>query len=430
MSAPVPASDSPRHDPYAALRIPDFRRFISARASFVIATRIQGLVVSWQLFKLTGDPWKLGLIGLTEAIPSIAVSLYAGHVADSIKRKNIILVAVALLVLCAGVLAALSSSAGINLLASEHLGTLPIYAVIFVSGIARGFLGPALFSYMPQLLPDREKLANAITWNSTTWQGSSVIGPVIGGYLIAPLGVAGAYTVATTMLLVSLGLFGSLASHPLPEREGAAPDFRESISTGLKFIFGNQLVLAALSLDLFAVLFGGAVAMLPVFAESILKVGSTGLGHLESAPALGSVLMAVLLTYFPLRRHAGRKLLWAVAGFGLATIGFALSRNFWLSLGLLFLTGMFDSVSVIVRSTLLHTFTPEHMKGRVSAVNNIFIGSSNEIGAFESGAMAKWLGTAASVVFGGIMTLVVVGITALSADKLRRLDMTPEKAKS
>ncbi|MCA8832139.1 MFS transporter [Hymenobacter pini] len=421
------STGTPRYDPYTALRVPDFRRFIGARASFVIATRIQGLVVSWQLFKLTDDPLALGLIGLTEAVPSIAVSLYAGHVADSVKRKNIIVAAVAVLLLCAGALAALSWGVQQQLLNVGQMGTLPIYAVIFVSGIARGFLGPALFSYMPQLLPDREKLANAITWNSTTWQGSSVIGPVIGGYLIAHLGVANAYTIATGLFVVSLALFSSLASHPLPKREGAAPDFVESISGGLRFIFGNQLVLAALSLDLFAVLFGGAVALLPVFAEKILKVGASGLGHLEAAPAVGSVLMALLLTYFPLRRFAGRKLLWAVAGFGLATIGFALSRNFYLSLGLLFLTGVFDSVSVIVRATLLQTFTPEYMKGRVSAVNNIFIGSSNEIGAFESGAMAKWLGTTASVVFGGIMTIVVVGITALKADKLRQLDMTPEK---
>ncbi|TYZ07032.1 MFS transporter [Hymenobacter lutimineralis] len=424
---PQSAASRSGHDPYAALRLPEFQRFISARALFVVATRVQGLVVSWQLFKLTGDPWKLGLIGLTEAIPSIAVSLYAGHVADSVKRKNIIVTAVAVLLLCAATLTLLASPAGLPLLSKDQLGTWPIYAVIFVSGIARGFLGPALFSFMPQLLPTKEHLANAVTWNSTTWQASSVLGPVLGGYLIAHAGVASAYTVSTGLLVLALTMFGSLTSRPLPARMGERLDFQTSILSGLQFIFGNQLVLAALSLDLFAVLFGGAVALLPVFAEDILKVGAAGLGHLEAAPAVGSVLMAVLLTYFPLRRFAGRKLLWAVAGFGLATICFALSRNFWLSLVLLFLTGVFDSVSVIVRSTLLHTFTPEHMKGRVSAVNNIFIGSSNEIGAFESGAMAKWLGTTASVVFGGTMTILVVLFTAWRADKLRELDMTPVK---
>ncbi|UOQ73824.1 MFS transporter [Hymenobacter cellulosilyticus] len=415
------------HDPYAALRIPDFRRLISARVCFTVATRVQGLVVAWQIFRLTGDPLALGFIGLAEALPSIGVSLYAGHVADSVKRKNIIIVTVTVLLLCAAALWALSSPAGLPLLAKGSLYTLPLYVVIFISGIARGFLGPALFSFMPQLLPSRDKLANAITWNSTTYQASAVLGPAIGGYLVAHLGVANSYAVATGLLLLALVQFAGIASRPLPPREGEKLSLQESVLSGLKFIFSNQLVLAALALDMFAVLFGGAVALLPVFAVDILHVGAAGLGHLEAAPAVGSVLMAVALTYFPLKRHAGRKLLWAVAGFGAATIAFALSTNFWLSLGLLFLTGVFDSVSVIVRSTLIHTFTPEYMKGRVSAVNNIFIGSSNEIGAFESGAAAKLMGVVPSVVFGGIMTIIVVLFTTWRADKLRTLDMTPKK---
>ncbi|MCB2409509.1 MFS transporter [Hymenobacter lucidus] len=415
------------HDPYAALRIPDFRRLISARVCFTVATRVQGLVVAWQIFRLTNDPLALGFIGLAEALPSIGVSLYAGHVADSVKRKNIIMVTVTVLLLCAVALWGLASPSGLPLLAKDSFYTLPLYIVIFISGIARGFLGPALFSFMPQLLPNRERLANAITWNSTTYQASAVLGPAIGGYLVAHLGVANSYAVAAGLLLLAVLQFGAIASRPLPEREGEKLSLQESVLSGLKFIFSNQLVLAALALDMFAVLFGGAVALLPVFAVDILHVGAAGLGHLEAAPAVGSVLMAVVLTYFPLKRHAGRKLLWAVAGFGAATIAFALSTNFWLSLGLLFLTGVFDSVSVIVRSTLVHTFTPEYMKGRVSAVNNIFIGSSNEIGAFESGAAAKLLGVVRSVVFGGIMTIVIVLITAARADKLRTLDMTPQK---
>ncbi|GAB3300973.1 MFS transporter [Hymenobacter tenuis] len=424
---------SPRHDPYAALRIPDFRRLISARACMVMATQIQGVVVSWQMFKLTNDPLALGLIGLAEAIPSIVVSLYAGHVADSVRRKNIVVAAVSVLMLCSVSLWLLSRPAGLTLLQKDAYYTLPLYAVIFVSGIARGFLGPALFSFMPQLLPDREKLSNAITWNSTTWQASSVIGPAIGGLIVGlagknqvDAGISTAYAVDAVLMLVALGIFISIAGRPLPERQGDKLGLKESLLSGVQFIFGNQLVLAALSLDLFAVLFGGAVALLPIFADKILKVGPEGLGYLRAAPAVGSVLMAIGLTYFPIRRQAGRKLLWAVAGFGLATIGFALSTSFWLSLGLLFLTGVFDSVSVIVRSTLLHTFTPEHMKGRVSAVNNIFIGSSNEIGSFESGAAAKLLGVVNSVVFGGAMTLVVVGVTSWRANKLRHLDLTPK----
>ncbi|WBA41599.1 MFS transporter [Hymenobacter canadensis] len=433
MPSAVPA---PRHDPYAALRLPEFRRFISARACLTLATQIQGVVVSWQMFKLTGDPLALGLIGLAEAIPSIVVSLYAGHVADSVRRKNIIVATVTVLLLCSVALWMLSQPAAAALLtAGTSLGGLlvlrglPLYAVIFVSGVARGFLGPAMFSFMPQLVPERAQLSNAITWNSTTWQAAAVLGPAIGGLLFAHLGISLAYGTDIGLMLLSLLLFLSIAGRPLPPTEGQKLGLKESVLSGMQFIFQNQLVLAALSLDLFAVLFGGAVALLPIFADQILHTGAEGLGYLRAAPAVGSVLMAVSLTYFPLHRHAGRKLLWAVAGFGVATIFFALSTSFWLSLFLLFLTGVFDSVSVIVRSTLIHTYTPEYMKGRVSAVNNIFIGSSNEIGAFESGAAARLLGVVRSVVVGGAMTLLVVGVTAWRADKLRNLDLTPEPKK-
>lgn len=418
---------APAHDPYAALRLPEFRRLLSARVCLTVATQIQGVVVSWQIFKLTDDPLALGLIGLAEAIPSITVSLYAGHVADSVRRKRIIVPMVALLFGCALALLLWSFA---HPLAAElarplaaRVSTLPLYAILFVSGVARGFLGPAVFSFMPQLLPDRSYLPNAVTWNSTTWQAAAVLGPAIGGLLFAQLGIGVAYGVDTVLEALALLLFISIASRELPPIEGEKLSLKESILSGAKFIFSNQIVLAALSLDMFAVLFGGAVALLPIFADKILHTGPDGLGYLRAAPAIGSVLMAVFLTYFPLRRGAGRKLLWAVAGFGVATIGFALSRNLYLSLFLLFLTGVFDSVSVIVRSTLIHTYTPEYMKGRVSAVNNIFIGSSNEIGGFESGAAARLLGTVPSVVFGGLMTLAVVGITAWKADKLRALEM-------
>jgi MFS family permease len=444
--ADLTSPSAPAHDPYAALRLPDFRRFLSARICLTVATQIQGVVVGWQIFQLTGDPLALGLIGLAEAIPSIAVSLYAGHVADKFPRKKILVPAVAVLFLCALTLFWLSHPVpGLSLpqgrlpLGGPHgVSVWPLYLVLFISGIARGFLGPAMFSFMPQLLPDRSVLANAITWSSTSWQTSTVTGAALGGALLAAgmgsklrLGLDLAYGVDTLLEGLALMLFISIAGRALPPIEGEKLSLRESILSGGKFIFGNQIVLAALSLDLFAVLFGGAVALLPVFAsKAILNVGPTGLGYMRAAPAVGTALMAVLLTFFPLRRHAGRKLLWAVAGFGLATIAFALSKSFWLSLFLLFLTGVFDSISVIVRSTLIHTYTPEYMKGRVSAVNNIFIGSSNEIGGFESGAAAKFMGTVPSVVFGGLMTLLVVAITSWKADKLRRLDLTPENTKA
>ena len=424
----LPSADSsPAHDPYAALRIPDFRRLVSAKVLLTVATQIQGVVVGWQIYELTNNPLALGLIGLAEAVPSIAVSLYAGHVADSVPRKRIIVPAVVVLFLCSLSLFLLARPGGVALFANRQVLTFPLYVgllyvVLFVSGIARGFLGPAVFSFMPQLLPNRALLPNAVTWNSSSWQAAAVLGPAIGGLLFAKLGTGFAYGVDAGLMLLSLLLFLSIANRALPEREGERLKLGESILSGVRFIFANQIVLAALSLDLFAVLFGGAVALLPIFAKDILHTGPDGLGYLRAAPAVGSVLMAVWLTYSPMKRGAGRKLLWAVAGFGLATIGFALSKSLALSLFLLFLTGVFDSVSVIVRSTLIHTYTPEYMKGRVSAVNNIFIGSSNEIGAFESGAAAKLMGTVPSVVFGGLMTLVVVAVTAWKADKLRRLE--------
>ena len=424
----LPSADSsPAHDPYAALRIPDFRRLVSARVLFTVASQIQGVVVGWQIYELTNNPLALGLIGLAEAIPSIAVSLYAGHVADSVPRKRIIVPTMIVLFLCSLSLFLLTRPSGMALFANQQvlafsLYVVMLYAVLFVSGIARGFLGPAVFSFMPQLLPDRALLSNAVTWNSSSWQAAAVLGPAIGGLLFAKMGKGFAYGIDAGLMLLSLLLFLSIASRALPTREGERLNLGESILSGVRFIFANQIVLAALSLDLFAVLFGGAVALLPIFAKDILQTGPDGLGYLRAAPAVGSVLMAVWLTYSPMKRGAGRKLLWAVAGFGLATIGFALSKSFALSLFLLFLTGVFDSVSVIVRSTLIHTYTPEYMKGRVSAVNNIFIGSSNEIGGFESGAAAKLMGTVPSVVFGGLMTLVVVAVTALKADKLRKLE--------
>ena len=424
----LPSADSsPAHDPYAALRIPDFRRLVSARVLFTVASQIQGVVVGWQIYELTNNPLALGLIGLAEAIPSIAVSLYAGHVADSVPRKRIIVPTMIVLFLCSLSLFLLTRPSGMALFANQQVLAFPLYvvmlyAVLFVSGIARGFLGPAVFSFMPQLLPSRALLSNAVTWNSSSWQAAAVLGPAIGGLLFAKMGKGFAYGIDSGLMLLSLLLFLSIASRALPTREGEQLNLGESILSGVRFIFANQIVLAALSLDLFAVLFGGAVALLPIFAKDILQTGPDGLGYLRAAPAVGSVLMAVWLTYSPMKRGAGRKLLWAVAGFGLATIGFALSKSFALSLFLLFLTGVFDSVSVIVRSTLIHTYTPEYMKGRVSAVNNIFIGSSNEIGGFESGATAKLMGTVPSVVFGGLMTLVVVAVTALKADKLRKLE--------
>jgi len=402
--------------PYAAMKIPDFRRFIFARFCITLAIQIQAVVVGWQVYEITKDPLSLGLIGLAEAIPSIAVSLYAGHVADIMPRKRIIVLTVSTLVFCSGSLLLFTRDMSNFLLL---YGVLPIYIVIFISGIARGFITPAIFSFMPQLVP-RELFQNAISWNSTLWEMASIGGPPLGGLVYGFLGITIAYSVDVGLTVVGLLLVLSVGDRPLPplsEEQGMV----EKIKAGLQFVFRNKIVLGAISLDLFAVLFGGAIALLPIFAEEILHVGTVGFGVLRSAPGIGALLTALYLTYNPIRKHMGIILLCAVGGFGVCMIGFALSANFWLSMGVLAMSGAFDSVSVIIRGTLLQTLTPENMKGRVSAVNNIFIGSSNEIGAFESGVAARLLRVVPSVVFGGVMTLIVVGITAWKAPELRKL---------
>lgn len=402
---------------YAALKIRDFRHFIIARQGVVLATQVQATVVGWQIYEITLDPLSLGLIGLAEAIPAISVALYAGHIADIVNRKKIIMLTVSVLLACSMALLFFTMAPGAFILAN---GAFPIFVVIFLSGIARGFLSPANFSFMPQLIP-RQVYANAITINSTFWHTASILGPMLAGVIYAFAGITAAYAVDVLLIIVSIFFYFSIPARPLPElttEQGVA----EKIKAGLKFVFKNQIILSAISLDLFAVLFGGAVALLPIFAADILKVGPEGLGMLRAAPSLGAVLIAIFITYNPIYKNMGKIMLWCVAGFGACMLGFALSTIFWLSVSLLVLSGMFDSVSVIVRSTLIHTLTPENMKGRVSAVNSIFIGSSNEIGAFESGVTAKLMGVVPSVLFGGVMTLVTVAATAWKADKLRKLD--------
>lgn len=402
--------------PYAALRIPEFRLFVTARVCVTMAIQIQAVVVGWQVYEITKDPLSLGLIGLAEAIPSIAVALYAGHVADVVPRKRIIMVGLATLLLCSAALLFFTTDPGAFVF---QWGVVPIYSVIFLSGIARGFISPALFAFMPQLVP-RDVFPNAITWNSTLWEFAAIAGPAIGGLVYGFAGITAAYTVDVALVAAGLLLAMAIAGKPVPpstEEQGVV----EKIKAGLRFVFHNKIILSAISLDLFAVLFGGAVALLPIFADEILKVGEIGLGFLRSAPSLGAVLMAVYITHHPIRQKMGKTLLWAVAGFGGCIIVFALSQNFWLSLAVLVISGAFDCVSVIVRSTLLQTLTPENMKGRVSAVNYIFIGSSNEIGMFESGVAARLMGVVPSVIFGGCMTLGVVAATAWLSKSLREL---------
>ena len=301
----------------------------------------------------------------------------------------------------------------------------PIYSVIFISGIARGFLAPSLSAFMAQLVP-KHLYPNSSAWNSIAWQVAAVFGPALGGILYGFRGAILAYSVDATLLLGAILFYSRILPKPIPQRKHGESIF-ESLFTGFKFVFSNQVMLAAMSLDMFAVLFGGAVALLPIFAREVLQVGPEGLGILRASPAFGASIMAMILAYKPPKENAGMILLIAVGGFGLSMICFGLSSYFYLSIFLLALSGVFDSVSVVLRSTIMQIFTPESMRGRVASVNSIFIGSSNELGAFESGVSAKFMGAIPSVLFGGAMTMLIVFFVAMKAPLLRTLSFTEEK---
>src|SRR5919107_4648435 len=396
-----------RHDPYAALRILNFRWFIYSLLAMTIATQIQAVVVAWQIYELTHDPLSLGLIGLAEAVPFIGVALFAGHVADRVSRVRISLIALAALFVCSVALLGFTLVPG-----TITPGRVwPIYLVIFLSGIARSFLQPARSALGAELVP-RELYPNAVTWRSSTWQFATVVGPAVGGLVYGFGSASAAYALDAAIMASSVLALAAMRHSPL-QTAVSGESFVESLTTGIRFVRRQPIVLGALSLDLFSVLFGGAVALLPLFAAEILHVGPQGLGILRAAPAVGAVLMSLLMAHRPPLQRAGRTLLVSVTVFGMSMIGFGLSRSFLLSTILLALSGMADTVSVVVRSTLLQVMTPDHLLGRVAAVNAIFIGSSNELGAFESGTAARLIGTVPSVVLGGMATLLVVATTAL-----------------
>lgn len=406
-----------KHDPFAALRFKEFKFYIVARFFLTTAVNFQAVCVGWQIYEITKDPLSLGLIGLTEAIPYIMIALFAGYVVDHYDRRKILLTAISVLVISSISLFYFS----MNLEDAMVKSVLPIYLLIFTTGLARGFISPSMFAIMSQLVP-KNLFANSSTWNSTVWQIGAVGGPALGGFVYGFLGVAKAYLLNTFLFTLAFLFFSLITAREVIKSE-KAEGLRKSLTAGLRFVFKNQLLVSALSLDLFAVFFGGAVALLPMFADQILMVGPKGLGILRSAPAFGAMLMAIMLAYNPLKENAGKKLLYAVALFGLCIVGFGLSTNFYLSLMFLALSGAFDNISVVIRTTIVQMQTPDNMRGRVSSVNSIFIGSSNEIGAFESGFAAKILGLVPSVIFGGTMTMLVTGITARFAPKLRKLNL-------
>jgi MFS family permease len=394
----------------------DFTLFIVSLALGTMAIQIQAAVVGYQMYEITRDPLSLGALGLAEALPFISLALVGGHIADLLDRRRVMVGAFAVLALGAAALWFFTSWRALLPSLGLKWG---IYGVIAVSGVCRAFLGPARAALSAQLVP-RALFPRAIAWRTGVFQLAAVTGPAAGGLLYGWLGGEGAYLVALALLLAAGATMLGVRGQPRAARPAPGP-ILSSVRAGMRFLVSDPVLLPAITLDLFAVLFGGAVALLPIFAEEILNVGPKGYGLLRAAPAAGAVIASAAMALLPPTRRAGRFLLVCVAGFGAAMIGFALSRSFAVSLVLLAAGGALDMGSVLVRSTLLQLRVPDEMLGRVAAINQIFIGSSNEIGAFESGVAARLLGTVPSVVFGGMATLTVVGIVSWRAPALRRL---------
>ena len=401
-------------DPFAALRFAEFRSYLSMRFFFTFAYQMQAVIVGYYIYQVTKDALALGLIGLTEAIPSIGIALYGGYVADISEKKRLMLLIFSTMWLCSSIML-LVTLPNVSTAIGTRTVLITIYLLIFIIGLARGFYAPTAFSIMARIIP-REMYSNSSTWNSGAWQVGSVIGPLVGGVLLATYGISVTFTVIVAFITISIAAIFFLKKHPAEyiPKEG----IMESLREGVAFVTGSRMILGALSLDLFSVLFGGVVAVLPIFANDILKVGASGFGLMRAADSVGAVCTMFIMARISPMGKPWRNLLIAVTGFGLSIICFGLSRNFYLSLFFLFTLGAFDSISVLIRSTIMQVLTPDKMRGRVSAVNAMFIGSSNEIGAFESGLTAKLMGTITSVLFGGSMTLLVVCTTWLKTRKL------------
>lgn len=401
------------HDSYAAFRFPNYRRFIVSLLAMTMGAQVQAIVVSWQIYQVTRDPLALGLVGLAEVLPYVTVALFAGHVVDRGNRRRISLWSLAVLV-----------AAGLTLLTLALLSPVPrvvwpYYFIISICGVARSFLQSARSPLVAELVP-RAAYANAATWRSSTWQMASVVGPATGGLLYAAFGARLTFLVSALLTITAFTAMWTIRHVP-PQRTLASASFLISLSESWRYLRGQPVILGALTLDMFAVFFGGATALLPIFADRILHVGPRGLGFLQAAPGAGAVLMAFVIAHRGPFQRAGRTLFSVVAVYGVCMIGFALSRSFPLSLLLLFLSGAMDNVSAVIRSTLLQILVPHELLGRVSSVNAIFIGSSNELGAFESGVAAKLIGVVPSVAVGGLMTLSVVAVTAWRVPALRTL---------
>jgi MFS family permease len=409
-----------KNDPYQALRFREFNMFLLLRFAMVFAWSMQFIVIEWEVYSLTKNPLSLGIIGLMEVIPAVSMALFAGHIVDQREKKG-------MLVWC--ILGFSIISFGLFLLTwpkivggwSSDVILYSIYFLVFLGGLVRAFLGPTIFSLLSLIVP-KKAYPNAATWSSSVWQIGAVLGPAVAGFSINWIGVHWSMCLVVGFSVSALIALTQIEKKPILNPKIGEP-VMESLKEGIKFVFNNKTILGVLSLDMVAVLFGGAVALLPVFAQDILKVGPEGFGVLRAAPAIGAFITMLISAYVPLYKKAGMKLLIAIFIFGLCIIVFGVSTIFWLSVVALFLSGVADGISVVIRQTILQLKTPDHMRGRVAAVNSMFVGSSNELGAFESGLTAKLMGTVTSVVFGGSMTLLTVLGFGITSPTFRNLDL-------
>jgi MFS family permease len=407
------------NDAFAAVRIPEFKYLMLGRFTFIMALRMMGTLVGWWVYELTSDPLAIGLVGLSEFLPAFSFALYAGHIIDKSEKRKLMLTGISFYTLAALVLLLFSTKYVTNHF-SGYTIAIGIYLVIFCTGIIRAFTGPTFSAVLASVVP-RQILQNATTWNQGTWLSASVVGHAMGGFFIWKFGIFGTLIIICSLLLLAVVLLRGLKPKPPMAQTGEKKTW-ESVKEGLRFVYHTKEIFGAFSLDMFAVLFGGAVAMVPVYSKDILKVGPQGFGWLNAASDIGSIIIIILLTIFPMKKAQGKKLMLAIAGFGICIICFALSKWFILSFAALLIAGMLDGVSVVVRGTVMQLKTPDHMRGRVSSVGSMFINSSNELGQFESGVAARLMGVTPSVVFGGCMTIIIVIITWFKAPTLRKFE--------
>lgn len=409
-----------KNDPYAALRYKEFNIFLLLRFVMVFGWSMQFIVIEWEVYSLTKSALSLGIVGLMEVVPAISMALFAGHIVDQNEKKGLLLKCIlGFFVISFGLF--LLTWPQFNSGYSSQFILYSIYFLVFLGGLVRAFLGPTIFSLLSLIVP-KNAYSNAATWSSSVWQISSVLGPAVAGFSITLIGVHWSMCSVLGCSLLALIALSQISKKPILNPKIGEP-IMQSLKEGVKFVYNNKTILGALSLDMTAVLFGGAVALLPIYAQDILKVGPEGFGVLRAAPALGAFITMFISAYVPLNKNAGMKLLFSIFAFGICIIIFGISTIFWLSVIALFLSGVVDGISVVIRQTILQLKTPDHMRGRVAAVNSIFVGSSNELGAFESGLTAKLMGTVTSVVFGGTMTLIIVLFTGFASPTFRKLDL-------